>query len=54
MNLYKATNGGLPKTHDEFMEKIVKANSITLPTLPAGRSYEFDVKAGELMVVKGS
>ena len=37
MSLYKATNGELPKSHDEFMEKIIKANQIKLPELRGGR-----------------
>ena len=36
MKLYKATNGSAPKTHEEFMEKIVKANMLKLPEASAG------------------
>jgi len=42
MNLYQATNGHFPKTHEEFMEEIVKKNSIKLPELPAGERYVYD------------
>ncbi|MDO5580646.1 MAG: hypothetical protein Q4G69_05895 [Planctomycetia bacterium] len=42
MKLYKAENGENPKTQDEFMQKIIKANQIVLPTLPAGDSYFYD------------
>ena len=50
MKLYKAEHGRLPKTHDEFMEKIIKINSIELPELPEGERYVYDPKLGELMV----
>lgn len=33
MNTYKAINGHFPKSHEEFMEKIIRANQIKLPEL---------------------
>jgi len=42
MRIYEAMNNGCPKTHDEFMEKIVKANMIRLPVLPPGQEYIYD------------
>lgn len=33
MNTYKAINGHFPKSHEEFMEQIIKANQIRLPEL---------------------
>jgi hypothetical protein len=50
MKLFKATEGRAPKTQKEFMEKIIKANSINLPTLSAGHRYVYDPKQEELMV----
>lgn len=50
MNLYKATNGHLPKSHDEFMRDIIQANNLKLPDLPAGDEYFYDPERGELMV----
>ncbi len=50
VNLYEAENGFKPKTHEEFMEKIIKFNEIEVPELPAGHSYVWDPKVGELMV----
>jgi len=50
MDLYKATNGALPKSHDDFMAQIVKANNINLPKLPAGHTYVYDPQQGELQV----
>ncbi len=49
MDLFKIEHG-LPKSHEEFMEKIVKENSVKLPELPEGNVYEYDPKTGDLMV----
>jgi hypothetical protein len=50
LNLYDAANGGPPKTHEEFMEGVIKANNIKLPELPAGHEYWYDPQAKQLMV----
>jgi len=50
LKLYKAQHGELPKTHEEFMEKIIRANQITLPALPPGDTYLYDPEKGKLMV----
>ncbi|MCA9142535.1 MAG: hypothetical protein H6821_09440 [Planctomycetaceae bacterium] len=50
LEAYKALNGSYPKSHEEFMEKIITANSIKLPELPAGQQYVFDPETGLLMV----
>jgi hypothetical protein len=53
LNLYEAEHGNRPKTHQEFMDKIIKANNIHLPELPPGRTYRWDPTQGdkgELMV----
>ena len=50
MSLYKATNGALPKSHDDFMAQVVKANGINLPKLPEGHTYVYDPQQGELQV----
>ena len=52
LNLYKATEGRLPQSHEEFMEKVINPNQITLPQLPAGSRYVWDPEKGELMVEK--
>jgi len=52
LTLYKATNGELPKTHEEFMEKVIKANQIVLPKLQEGDKYIYDPEKGQLMVEK--
>jgi hypothetical protein len=50
LNLYNAENGFYPKSHDEFMEKIVEFNQIKLPQLPDGAKYVYDVESHTLMV----
>lgn len=42
MNLYRGLHGHFPKTHEEFMDKIIKENAIQLPPLPAGARYVYD------------
>ena len=50
LGLFRATEGRFPKSHEEFMEKIIKANQIKLPELPAGAVYRFNTELGELWV----
>jgi hypothetical protein len=51
LQLYKAEHDNKgPKTHEEFMEKIIKANNIKLPELPEGDRYRYDPKTEQLMV----
>ncbi len=50
LGLFRASEGRFPKSHEEFMEKIVKANQIKLPELPAGMVYRFNTELGELWV----
>ncbi len=52
MKLFEATNGTKPTSHEEFMTKIIEANQIQLPELPAGQRYAYDPEQGELMVEK--
>ena len=52
LNLYEAYEGRAPKDHDEFMEKIIKANMIELPVLPEGHKYVYDPMLKTLMVEK--
>ena len=52
LSFYYATNGYYPKTYDDFMEQIIKANNIQLPVLPAGAEYQYDVANHKLVVVK--
>lgn len=50
LKMYKAEHDKFPKSHDEFMEKIIKVNDIQLPELPDGERYAFDAETGTLMV----
>ena len=50
MRVFKAANERLPNSHEEFMEKIIKASDIPLPELPAGERFVYDPERGELMV----
>ncbi len=49
LNLYKATHGNAPKSHEEFMEAI-EFNNIQLPALPEGMVYKYREDLGELWV----
>lgn len=50
MQLYKATYGQAPQSHEEFMQKIVKENSISLPQLKPGERYLYDPQTEQLLV----
>ena len=50
LNLYKATKGRGPQSHEEFMKEIIEANDIQLPELPEGRVYRFRPDLQELWV----
>jgi hypothetical protein len=50
LQLYEATNGEGPKTHDDFMRDIIQANQIKLPILPPGAKYVYDPATKQLMV----
>jgi hypothetical protein len=52
LELYNGSEGHYPKTHQEFMEKIIKENHIQLPELPAGQTYVYDPDDHELKVRK--
>jgi len=50
MQIFEATNNRRPKSHDEFMDRIIARNSIKLPELLLDHRYVYDAKRGELMV----
>ena len=51
MDLYKADhNNKGPKTHEEFMNVIIKEHAVQLPELPPGNVYWYDAKTEQLMV----
>jgi hypothetical protein len=52
MNLYAASNDGkYPKDHEEFMEKIIEANSIELEPLQEPYEYFYNAEDGQLYKV---
>ncbi len=52
LNLYQAEHGEYPKTYEEFMTNIIKANNIALPTLPAYQEYGYDAKEHRLILLE--
>jgi len=42
LDLYWGMEGEYPKSHEEFMEKIIKFNQLTLPELDPGVEYIYD------------
>ena len=50
MKLFKAEHDRAPKSHEEFMEVIIKANQIKLPELLDNETYRYDPEREELMV----
>ena len=51
LHLYKAEHDNKgPKTHEEFMEKVIKANQIHLPDLLPNERYVYDPQQEKLMV----
>ncbi|MCA9174055.1 MAG: hypothetical protein KDB14_06160 [Planctomycetales bacterium] len=50
LELYRATSGDYPKSHDDFMRDIIKFNQIKLPPLPEGQRYVYDPEQAKLMV----
>ncbi|MGQ9913089.1 MAG: hypothetical protein ACUVQQ_01955 [Thermogutta sp.] len=54
MQLFKATNGRAPESHEEFWREIIEANGIKLPQLPPGHRYVYDPAREELLVEQPS
>jgi hypothetical protein len=50
LQLYEATNGSPPGSHEEFMTQVIQAQGIQLPDLPSGQNYVYDPEKKELMV----
>jgi hypothetical protein len=51
LNLFQASEGRYPDSHEEFMTRIIQENNIRLPVLPGGKKYQYDVAHHELVVV---
>jgi hypothetical protein len=52
LDLYQAETGEFPKTYEEFMEKIIKANNIALPKLPFYQDYAYDAPTHKLVIME--
>ena len=52
VRFYQAETGEYPKTTEEFMEKIIKANNIALPKLPFYQEYAYDPAAHSLVIME--
>ncbi len=50
LQMYEATHGHAPRSHEEFMSQVIEANRISLPDLPPDRRYVYDPETKELMV----
>ena len=50
MDIFKALHGRAPKSHEEFMEKIVRENGIRLPELPDGQQYRYEPGTEQLKI----
>ena len=51
LSLFNASEGRYPESFQEFMSRIITENRITLPQLPAGLEYQYDVPNHQLVVV---
>jgi hypothetical protein len=54
LGTYEALNGSYPKTHEEFMENIIKSpqDPMQLPMLPFYMEYAYDVPNHRLVILK--
>lgn len=52
LDLYKAEHGYAPRTHEEFMQKIIQAGQIQLPELPAGHTYVYNPETEQLEIIR--
>ncbi len=52
MKLYQAANNRYPKDLQEFLDEIVKANNIRLPTLPHYQEYGYDEAEHKLVILE--
>ncbi len=54
LTAFEIMNDRYPRSTEEYMQGVIKANQLTLPELPAGDRYEFDSKTHTLMVIKST
>jgi len=51
LDIYNATEGHYPQSHEEFMTKVVKAYDVRLAVLPPGWQYAYDVENHTVRIV---
>ncbi len=54
LGLFNASEGRYPRDNQEFMQRIIAENRISLPQLPAGHAWKYDVERHEVLVVQES
>ena len=52
VNLFNGLEGRYPNSHEEFMTRVIKENSIRLPVLQPGLEYQYDVENHKLLVIQ--
>jgi hypothetical protein len=52
VNLFNASEGRYPQSHEEFMTRIIQENQLRLPQLPAGLEYQYDVTNHKLVIIR--
>ena len=52
VDLYRAEHDAYPKTYEEFIQEIIKANNIALPTLPYYQEYGYDAQEHKLIILE--
>jgi hypothetical protein len=52
LNLFNASEGFYPRSHDEFMTRIIKENNIRMPQLPPDLEYQYDLANHKLVIVR--
>lgn len=51
VEMFRATEGRYPRDYDEFKKRVIDENNMRLPTLGAGKRYQYDVASHKLVVV---
>ena len=52
VNLFNASEGRYPQSHEEFMTRIIQENQLKLPQLSAGLEYQYDVGNHKLVIIR--
>ena len=52
VDLYQAEKGEYPRDYKQFMDEIIKANNIALPTLPYYQEYAYDAPNHRLIILE--